>query len=254
MLRYDFELVSIVETTLEAPHGSEPVAIHAQPQRSAWSGRIEQSAERRFRDGSQGDRVRFLDVSLERGDAAPVPSSLSGLFAELRSFDDRQILAIGNLDELIGPDRHADLMLALWPALSPNTPELEPGQRARHRSNLPFMLASGMGMPISLDLEWELTGAVPCGDAECWQLRCEGPVGGRGLDRNDAWHARYRLSGQASGELLLGQLDNAVVDSQLTLELEIETILSDPDTQVPHASIRQNHVQRAVVRSAQDSS
>ncbi len=243
---YVFELTNTIQTTLLELDGSEYATL-GDPVDLTWTGQVRQAPVRRFRDGSQGDRVRFLDVTMRQGDAPPQPSELSGLSAELRGFQNREVLAIDLLDEISGKDRWADLMLSLWPALSPRIPDLEPGQSGRERSNLPYMLESGMGMPVVLDLDWTLSGPVPCGSASCWQLDYHGPVRGRGLDRAERWHARYRVSGQAQGTLLLAVTDNAIIDSRLELELELLTTFSDPATQAPRGMVRQVQHQRAQV-------
>ncbi len=237
--RYGFELSTDIETALFGLDG-EPLDQPAPPPTSLrWEGRLEQSAARRFRDGSQGDRVRFLEVTLDEAGAGPAPSDLSGLSVELRSFGDREILAIDSLDRIVGPGRQGDLMLGLWPALSPSAPELEPGQRVRHRGNLPFMLDNGMGIPLVLELDWTLEGEEACGPHRCWRLSFEGPVRGKGLDRSERWHARYRASGSASGAVLMEKEGLGLQRSELRLELELTTILSDPASQAPRGSIRQ---------------
>jgi hypothetical protein len=249
-LRYGFKAHSAVSSSLYAPDGSELAAGLGPELHTRWSGQLEQRPTRRFKDGSQGDQVQFLEVSMQRGDQPPFVSELSGLSVELRSFTNREVLEIDLLDHLVGGDRAADLMLPLWPALSPRVPDLDPGQSVRSRSNLPFMLASGMGAPIALDLHWTLEGPQPCGDLSCWHLVYEGPVMARGLERTERWHARYRMEGQASGELWLRVDDNSILDSQLTLDLTIRTTLSDPATQVPTAVLKQQHRQQARVRAA----
>lgn len=249
-LSYAFEAHSTVESSLLAPDGSELAASLGDPMATRWSGELQQRPFRRFRDGSQGDWVQFLEVTIQHGDQPPAASGLSGLSVEVRSFSNREILAIDLLDHLVGGDRAADLMLPLWPALSPRVPELEPGQTVGSRTSLPFMLASGMGAPIALDLDWSLDGPEPCGTQSCWHLVYEGPVKARGLERSERWHARYRMEGQASGELWLLVDDNSIVDSQLELDLTIRTTLSDPATQVPRAILKQQHRQHARVRAA----
>jgi hypothetical protein len=250
-LRYAFEASSSIATSLYAPDGTERAASFGDPARRHWSGELEQRPSRRFRDGSQGDWIRFMEVQVQRDEQAPRRSDLSGLSAELRSFETREILEIDQLDHLVGDGRDADLMLPLWQALSPRVPELEPGQSVRQRASLPFLLDTGMGAPIYLDLTWSLSGPQPCGAHSCWHLEYQGPVTGKGLERTALWHARYRIEGQAVGELMLRQEDNAIVDSQLSFDLTIRTTLSDLETQVPRAVLRQQHQQRARVRPAE---
>ena len=251
-LRYSFETTASATTALQEPDGTEIVASFGEPVRRRWTGDIEQSPARRFRDGSQGDLLRFLQVEVQHGDSAPEHSELSGKALELRTFASREILAIDLLDHLLGPSQGADLMLALWPALSPRVPDLKPGEQVRQRSNLPFTLANGMGSPISLDLEWSLDPAQPCEAGSCWRLTYEGPVRGRGLDRNDLWHARYQFDGQARGELWLNELDNRIVASSLDLEFDLTTTLSDPATQQPQALLLQHQRQHASIRVVGD--
>jgi hypothetical protein len=247
-LRYEFEISNGIETQLLEPDGTSLPAPYLQPAELSWSGTLEQSVSRRFRDGSQGDRVRFIEVSRRSGAAPPQPSELSGKSVELRSFNSREILSISLLDRLVGEPRQADLSLALWPALSPQVPEIEPGERVEQRSNLPFMLDSGMGMPISLDLTWSVEGPLPCEAGSCWRFLYEGPVHGRGRDRSERWLARYQLSGNAQGELWLRKADNGIHSSVLELDFELRTTIADPATQVPRGLIVQHHRQRSTLR------
>ena len=243
---YNFELVNIIETTLLDVDGTEYAQLDA-PTKLHWRGSLEQAPVRRFRDGSQGDRVRFGGVTMSEAGRPAQPSELSGLSVELRGFENREILAIDLLEHLVGQPRSADLMLALWPALSPRIPTLEPGQTVRERSNLPFMLDNGMGTPLALELDWTLDGPVSCAAGSCWRLSCTGPVRSRGLDRSELWYARYRISGQARGELLMTTQDNAIVRSELELEIELTTTLSDPATQLPRGVILQVQHQHATL-------
>jgi hypothetical protein len=246
-LRYDFELSTRIETTLFGLDGEALDGPHPPPSTMRFEGQLEQSPARRFRDGSQGDRLRFIDVTLAQDGAEASPSDLSGLSVELRSFGDREILEIDNLDYIIGPGRHGDLLLGLWPALSPFVPDLEPGESTRQRSNLPFVLSDGMGMPVALDLDWTLAGAEACGADSCWRLVYRGPVQGKGRERNDRWLARFRLSGEAQGSLLVGQQDHGVRHSVIELELELLTILADPASQAPRGSIQQTWTQQVEI-------
>jgi len=251
-LRYAFSVTATTGCTLRDPDGTEPATSTGPAGKLAWSGTIQQVPTRRFRDGSQGAQIRFGDVSLSQGDGQTVPSDLSGLSVELRSFGDRDILAIDQLEHLVGEGLWGDQMLALWPALSPSVPELEPGETTRRRSSLPFTLDSGMGMPIAFDLDWSLEGPVACGQTSCWQLRYAGPASGRGLERTESWLTKYRLSGQASGALLLAVEDHTIVESELTLALELETDLFDPATQTPRGSILMDLHQHAILTRTQE--
>ncbi len=246
-LHYTFTAANTVVTSLREPDGQEVYAGSVPSVSLRWDGTIVQTPTRRFRDGSQGDRVRLLDVSFAVDSRSPLPSELSGLSVELRSFGDREILAIEQFDHLVGWPRGADLAVALWPALSPEVPELDLGEPARQRSNLPLMLGTGMGIPVALDLHWTLVGTTPCGASTCWQLDYEGPVSGRGLERGETSIARYRLSGTAMGTLLLAEADNAIVDSSLKLDLQLFTTISDPHTGVPRGVIEQRHQQHAQI-------
>ncbi len=230
-LAFEFACETVIESELHDASG-EPLTPLVLPRAElGWTGRIAQSPSRRFRDGSQGDLVRFGEVLLERradGETTVERSAVSGLGVELRTFESREILAISQLDPIVGEPLWADLMMALWPALSPRVPELEPGDTRRQRTGLPFMLDSGMGAPLAMDLSWSLEGPVPCAEGSCWHFTYQGPVSGRGADRSDQWHARYQLEGNASGDLLLHTADNSISHSALELELTWTASIADP--------------------------
>jgi len=251
-LHYTFDLTATTSSALRGPDGTEPTTSAGPAGQLVWSGTIQQAPTRRFRDGSQGAQIRFGEVSLSQGDGQAAPSDLSGLAVELRSFGNRDILAIDQLEHLVGEGLWGDQMLALWPALSPSVPELEPGESTRRRSSLPFTLEDGMGIPIALDLDWSLEGPVACGQVACWQLRYAGTASGRGLERTESWLARYRLSGQASGTLLMAVEDHTIVDSELTLALELEAKLFDPATQTPRGGILMDLHQHAKLTRIQE--
>ncbi len=224
------------ETRLFAPDGAELDSPWPEPIERSWHGILERSIARRFRDGSEGDLIRFL--SMTSGDG---PTALEGASLELRTFPNREVLALDLLEHAVGTHREADLLLPLWTALSPRLPDLEPGQTVRQRSNLPFMVDSARGVILQLDLTWSLEGPQPCPDqGECWYFTYTGPLEGRGLDRFDEHGFHYRLSGQVEGQVWVRTDTHAIVRSSYDWDLEVKATVSEGARTHPTAVVLQH--------------
>ncbi len=237
---HHFDLWSRFETRMFEPDGNELPSPWAEPFQRHWAGTLERAPARSFRDGSLGDRVTFEGVA-RNGE----PIDLGGISIELRSFGNGEILALDALEHAVGTGRDADLMIPLWPALSPRLPEIEPGETTRQRSNLPFLLEDGQGMIVGLDLEWSLEEPQPCPDhGSCWHFGYRGPATGRGLDRGPDYTAHYRLTGQASGDVWVRTEDIAIARSTFTWEFDVKATTSLADGSSPTTVVLQHQHHR----------
>lgn len=229
-----------------------PEAIEAAPSRH-WEGVLQAVEARHHPDGSTTEAVWFEGLSSWTGDSGPPPepaqAALTGLAVGLRTFDDREILAIDHLDHWIGAPRRGDTLLPLWLALSPEIPDLGEGVLVQRRANLPFLLRDGSGMVLSLNLRWTLLDQVqPDGGPPSWHLRCEGEVVGAGRDRAAGWVAKENLQGQIKADLLIAIEDRSVIQAEFDWEYTLSARIAATADDALRGDLAQHQHHRGTLR------
>lgn len=174
---------------------------------SLWlRGSLSREPAREMRDGSQGHLVRFLSVEMATSAGGPfTPSELGGRSAELRTFENGEILDIYEAAHLAGAPRYGDVFDLLLFGLSPVVPALPEGQSGWRRGSFPFFAGPDRGMRTSYTLSYLNEGARDEGGLAVLALPYQGTFEGRGQD------LRYGATLQSKGELT-GTLGMGVED------------------------------------------
>lgn len=163
----------------------------------AWTveGRLLSSHARAFRDGSLGRLLRWEDVHarVERSGAPAVETAagLDGAWMELRAFPRGTVLKVEPLAPWTGTAGHAELLDALWTAVTPDIPALRVGQHAEHATSWPVW-AHGAPQPF---LRFTPTWTLQARERAEGTWTYEGPLA--------ADVPRVRIAGTARGRVRL---------------------------------------------------
>jgi hypothetical protein len=159
------------------------------------------SPTRRFRDGSQGQKILIETASLKVGTEKKDHQALSlaGRTAELRTFPDGEILAIDWVDRLAGADRFIDVFEVIFPVISPAPPSLRAGEEASRRIIWPFLGASKLRWDSAVDAVWKNDGLETRADSKAWRLSYAGPWRTHGGRRVEPGRVQFRGEGEAEG-------------------------------------------------------
>lgn len=180
---------------------------------------LELTPTRRFRDTSRGWLVRFVEArgTVLRPDAAgtlqpagPADGwTLEGRSVELRTFDDGEILTVGEALHIVGPDRLGSSLDVLFHALSPLPPALDEGEEARRQAGWPLTLGRGRGWRHTFVGSWRNLGLAARGEDQpgLWQLAYDGPTRTRGRDPQQAPPLGVEGDGRLEGEVWLVDVD-----------------------------------------------
>ena len=188
---YSFE-VDATFTTDEGPSGVR---------RMQWSGNLERSLARVFRDGSMGWRIRLPEVLLRENEEVS-RSALTGKAFELRSFPMGEVLRLSGFEHLVGAGRDGELLTPLWWSLSPLPPALRPGRSAMRRSTFPLLVKKSVGIRFQSTLDWTHRGRERLRELDrkrLIRLDYEGTVLPTG--REAAFLSPIELSGTVSGRV-----------------------------------------------------
>ena len=168
---------------------------------------------RTFRDGSLGRIVSIESADLrvtEEGMDRPMPLTLAGRTAELRTFPNGEILDISWGDRLAGLGRYLDVFEIVFPAISPTPPSLDDGKEARRRIIWPFRSEPTLRWDNAVEATWTNQGVQGAGEEQSWQLHYAGPWALKGQTRNTPSPTSYVAEGQGSGtvevEVMSGRL------------------------------------------------
>jgi hypothetical protein len=163
------------------------------------------SPTRRFRDGSQGQRVLIEAASLKVGPEKKDHHglSLAGRTAELRTFPDGEILAIDWVERLAGSDRFIDVFEVVFPVISPAPPSLGVGEQASRRIIWPFLGTSKLRWDSAVDAVWKNDGLDTREDSKVWRLSYTGPWRTHGGRRAEPGRIQVRGEGEAEGTVWL---------------------------------------------------
>lgn len=158
-------------------------------------GRLLSSHARTFRDGSLGRLVRWEGMTgrVERPGAPPkdVPVALDGAWMEMRAFPSGKVLSVEPLAPWAGTGGHAEVLDAIWPALSPEIPALRVGESADHATSWPTWVRGGPRVHTRMAARWQL-------------LDRQGPVGTWTYAGDFAGEGGYvRATGRAEGQVEL---------------------------------------------------
>jgi len=213
---YSFE-VGATFTTDEATLGAR---------RMQWSGSLERSLARVFRDGSVGWRIHLPEVLLRQNEESS-RSALTGKAFELRRFPMGEVLRLSGFEHLVGEGRDGELLAPLWWGLSPLPPALKRGRSAMRGSTFPLLVNEAAGIRFQSTLEWTHLGRERVPDLDrkrLIRLGYEGTV--RPTGREASFLLPIELSGTVSGQLWLRPHTLEVIRHQVDWTL---TYTAPPD-------------------------
>ncbi len=184
-----------------------------------WQMDLDLGLIRRFRDDSRGDllQIRAAQLAVATGpDAPPGPwaqSALTGLSAELRRFEDGEILAVDHSEHLVGGDRQFEVLDFILPVISPKVPSMRSGEALTTNTRWPLMLGSLGKLTGLLRADWALEGSERLEGQPCWRIRYSGDWLSRlrqGQGDRRSW-VEVEAMGQASGTLWMSKADGGLV-------------------------------------------
>ncbi|HJN73621.1 MAG TPA: hypothetical protein QGF58_06770 [Myxococcota bacterium] len=206
---YEIEVFAEFDTTGEGIDlsGYEHQQVHLR-------GHLLLVTTRAFRDGSEGDMLRF--ESLEHAPSAEGPwvrSELSGMSVELRVFDTGEILAVRDAEHLAGAPRHGEVFDVLLPALSPVVPAVRPGDESWRRTSWPFEVGYQRGWRNNLTALWKNEGIEDVELGRSAHLSYAGQLEGEGSDAR--MEAEVTIGGEVAGEVWMRTSDARLVRHEL---------------------------------------
>ncbi len=193
------DVVSLYDFEISASFSTDELVSETLPSR--WTGRIERSLARVFRDGSMGWRVYLDEVQAGTVDEMH-PSSLTAKAFEMRTFPTGEVLRLVDFDHLAGADRDGELLTPLWWSLSPLPPALKPGRSAMRRSVFPLIITKSVGIRFQATLDWTYVGKVrePTLDKrKLLHLTYQGSV--QPMGRESGFLSPVQVTGEVNGEL-----------------------------------------------------
>lgn len=219
--QYSVHLEAQLSTQAIGPKGEISEVAAAGDASLTFDAEVGLSFARTFRDGSLSHLLVFEEATL--ADAARGSShGLEGRTVELRRFPNGEILAIDLAEHIMGPGRHGEIVDVLFPAISPNPPDLgQPGATAVRLHNWPMVDDDRNGMFNQLALEWTHAGLVQRGTDELFRLDYTGSWTGDGRDIVGGHEVDLDLEGTAQGSLLLSRADLRLVSHELRWSREV---------------------------------